>query len=338
MRIISALAAICFALPVGAGHHILAECREVVAIYPGTTLARLADTYFGDVEYRYSILLATNARVGQGFGFIGNPNDLPEGGKLCIPVFAEAEVEKNRFVTYVQAVREMALPYPSEVSQKLDPIDPQKPATVVSWVRRDQVQGWLERIGQTVAVGNQTWVTQAPHLQDFCRDYVAQRGPDPKSLTLRLEQRLGLAPNSAKTHFIEFEVETPGNPGQIFRPCVDSDVTTTTCEFKRLPNCDTLQVKDVYGLIVEATDGDKAACRRHNTFFLTQYYTSYGLSLPTEFPWTSLGYTFDWAHQPIGLSNDPGFIQFGESEYVMPATARVTVKSVTPTSEYCIVE
>lgn len=242
---------------------------------------------------------------------------------------------KNRFQTYVQAVREMALPYPSEVTNTLDPIDPTQPATVVSWVRRDQAQGWEAKIGETLAVGGQSWVTLAPHLQEFCRSYVRQRGPNPMALTLRLEQRLGLAPNSAKTHFVELEVATPGNPAQIFRPCVDNDVTTTTCEFKPLPNCDWLQVKDQFGLDVEASEADKAACRTHNTFFLTQYYTSYGLMLPTEFPWTSLGYTFDWAHQPIGLSNDPGFIQFGESEYVMPATAQVTVKSVTPTADYC---
>ena len=84
-----------------------------------------------------------------------------------------------------------------------------------------------------------------------------------------------------------------------------------------------------------AEQGEITACNRHYAFFTTQYYTSYGISLPTEFPWTSLGYTFDWAHWAIGLTDEPGFVQYGESEYVIPASATVTVKSVTATADYC---
>ena len=315
----TALIATVLATSAQAGHHSLPDCRETVEIYPGTTLARLADTFFGDVDYRYSILLSTNARVGQGFDYIGNPNALPVGKSLCIPEFSEAEVEKNRFLTYENAVRDMALPYPSEVSTTLDPIDITRPVTVSSWVRADQAPGWIAKIGTTGEIGRQTWVTEAPNLQQFCAQYVADRGPDPVSLTLRLEQRLGLAPQSAKTHFVEFEIANPGAPTQIFRPCTAPDVTTTTCAFGALPAC---------------APGD-TACHRHSDFFLGQYYHSFGVALPTEFPWTSLGYTFDWAHNPIGLSDRPSFIQYGESEYVVPATATVTVKSVTPTLDYC---
>ncbi len=302
-----------------AGHHALAECREVVEVYPGTTLGRLADTFFGNVDYRFAILLATNARTGQGFKFISNPNELPVGEKLCIPGITEAEVERNRFLTYERAVQDMALPYPSEVADDLDPIDTSQPVRVVSWVRADQAADWETKLNRTVPMGGQAWVTEAPNIQAFCAGYMQERGPDPVSLTLRLEQRLGLAPQSAKTHFVEFEVANPGAQSQIFRPCTSPDVTTATCAFGKLPACD---------------PGDEA-CHQHSDFFLGQYYNSYGVSLPTEFPWTSLGYTFDWALEPIGLGDRPDFIQFGESEYVVPATATVTVLSVTPTLDYC---
>jgi len=129
----------------------------------------MADTYFGNTEYRYAILLATNARAGNGFSFVSNPNGLTEENQLCIPVVGEAEMFKNRFQTYVQAVREMALPYPSEVTDTLDPIDPTQPATVVSWVRRDQAQGWRAKIGETLAVGGQSWVTLARICKSFAR-------------------------------------------------------------------------------------------------------------------------------------------------------------------------
>ena len=312
------------------------ECAATVQVFPGTTLARLADVHFGDVDYRYAILLATNGRAGQGFQFISNPNDLSKIDRLCIPNFAEAEVEKNRFLTYVEAVQDMALPYPSEVSTNLDPIDASKPATVVSWVRTDQADGWRDLVNKTQAIGNQSWVTLDPHLQDFCQTHIEQRGPDLRALTLRLEQRLGLAPRSAKTHFVTFEVANPGDTRQIFRPCVDTAVDTTTCAFKALPNCNKLTVPVAGGTTPRpATAEEKTACETNYAFITSQYYTSYGVTLPTEFPWTSLGYTFDWAHKAIGLTDRPEFEQFGESEYVLPATAMVTVKSVIPTAEYC---
>ncbi|WP_146348404.1 hypothetical protein [Falsiphaeobacter marinintestinus] len=326
------------ALPALADLQDKSACRAIVEIYPGTTLGRLADNYFGDINYRYAILLATNARSGQGFDFISDPNTLPIGKSLCIPQITEAEVEKNRFLTYEKAVTDMALPYPSEVSSDLDGIVTTQPATVVSWVRSDQAlgpTGWSSKVGQTIQVSGQTWVTLVPHLQEFCQTYIKDRGVDGPALTLRLQQRLGLAPQSAQTHFVEFEVENSSSYDQIFRPCVDPDVSTNTCKFGAFPNCSTLKIDSGTAEERDATLDEKAQCARHYSFFTGQYYHSYGISLPTEFPWTSLGYTFDWAHQPVGVSDQPSFIQYGESEYVLPKGAAVTVKSVTPTLEYC---
>ncbi len=320
------LALALFALPAHAGSH-LPDCRAEVDIFPGTTLANLADLYFGDVDYRYAILLATNARSSAPqFPFIGDPYRLPTSGKLCIPVQTEAEMERNRYLNYEEAVHDMAHAVPSEISDDLDAIDTSGPVTVVTWMRDDQVSGYDYAAGQTRTIDRQTWVTIVPKLQEFCQAHVKARGPDPRALTLRVEQRLGLPPNSADTTFVEFVVDNPGDPAQIFKPCVSPDVTATSCSLGPLTDCAKAHPNDPTA---------KAACDAHNDFFTGQYYGSYGLSRPSEYPWTSLGYTFDWAFKPLGHNEEPDFIQYGESEFVIPATATVTVKSVTKTADYC---
>jgi hypothetical protein len=300
----------------------LENCVATPAIFEGTTLANLADRYFGDVDYRYAIMLATNTRAGSGFPFIDNPNQLPVGQKVCVPAIAEAERLRNRFLTYVRAVQDMALPELSERSNNLTPIDTSRPAVAVTWVRASQAPDYQANMGKTIKAAGDIWVTLAPRLREFCTDYIKSEGGDVAALTLRLEQRLGLAPHSAKANFVELEVASPGNPDNIFRPCASSDVTTKTCELGPPKACD------------PSTPGGEQ-CHRHRDFFLNQYYSSYGVSLPTEFPWTSLGYTFDWAPGPVGLHGKTGFRVYGESEYVIPKGASITVKGVYTTADYC---
>src|SRR5690349_15837790 len=131
--------AACLVASVGAGRSQPAEgCMVTPTIFQATTLADVADMYFGDIDYRYAILLATNARSSSGFPYIGNPNRLTVGQKLCVPAIAEAERLRNRFVTYIKAVHDMALPQPSGQSDDLSPIDTSRPAIVASWVRANQ--------------------------------------------------------------------------------------------------------------------------------------------------------------------------------------------------------
>ncbi|MGB9365297.1 MAG: hypothetical protein WCE79_04710 [Xanthobacteraceae bacterium] len=317
------VAVACLTSSAGAGYSQENEnCIATPAIFNGTTLANVADRYFGDIDYRYAIMLATNTRSGSSFPYIGNPNQLPVGQKLCVPAIAEAERLRNRFLTYIKAVQDMALPEPSERSNNLTPIDTTKPATAVSWVRASQAQDYQANLGKTIKASGDIWVTLVPRLREFCTGYVKTQGGDLASLTLRVEQRLGMPPQSAKSSFVEFEVANPGNPDGIFRPCASADVTTKTCELGPPKACD-----------VGAASAEQ--CHRHRDFFLNQYYTSYGVSLPTEYPWTSLGYTFDWASGPVGLNGKSSFVVYGESEYVIPKGASVTVKAVYSTAEYC---
>ncbi|MEL6477094.1 MAG: hypothetical protein AAFR17_07180 [Pseudomonadota bacterium] len=300
-------------------------CRAEPVVKSQTTLIELADRWFGDPGFRWSILLATNARSSDPkFGFIGNPNQLApatasQPNHVCIPMLAEAERLQRRYDTYIHAVTDMAVAEPSEVVTTLDPVPASGPVQVATWVRTDQLSGLPSAAGASYTTTGDVWVTLSPKLQDFCQDFVANHSDDPAALTLRLEQRLGLAPASSKTFFVTYELASPTDGISLFRPCGDTEVTDTTCTLGPPASCPT---------------GD-STCAARSDFFYQQYYGSYGSERPVEFPWTSLGYTFDWAPGPAGLGGQIGFVAQGESEYVIPAGTEVTYVGRATTGDYC---
>lgn len=304
-------------------------CLATPEVFPGTTLSRLASLYFGDVRYQYGIMLATNARVGQGFPFVGDPFDLPEPGggvraKLCVPELAEAEQLRHRYDTYLKALADMAVAVPADVSHDLDAIPVGKPVSLATWIRDDQLKRYTRPGGGWIGtLPSDTWVTAEPHLKEFCTDFAKMNGGDPDLLTLRLEQRLGLAPHSAKTTFVSFTLADPDPAKTIFRPCASPAIDTESCAIRTSRDDDCSQATD------------PARCAAHNLFFYKQYYNSYGATQPTGFPWTSLGYTFDWSLGPADANGDASFVRFGESEYVVPQGTQVTITGAVKTASYC---
>lgn len=307
-------------------------CVATPEIYPGTTLSRLASFYYGDVGYQYAILLATNARAGAGFQFIGDPFNLPQPKtptdpriKLCVPELLEAERLRNRYDTYLAALADMTVSVPTHVSHSLDPITLHRPVTVATWIRGDQVGYFRNDDGSWVdRLGGDTWVTVEPHLQELCVGFTEANGPDPDLLTFRVEQRLGLAPHSAKTTFVSFTIADPDPAKNVFRPCASPAIDTNFCAVRTSDDdqCPTASPM-------------KERCEAHNRFFYKQYYNSYGAAHPTGFPWTSHGYTFDWALGPADANGRAEFVRFGESEYVVPAGTPITVEGAVTTTEYC---
>lgn len=304
-------------------------CLATPAIYPATSLAQLAEFYYGDIDYQYAIMLATNARVGSGFPFVGDPFQLPQatsgsGPNLCVPELTEAETLRNRYETYLRAIADMALAVPADVSHTLDPIEPGQPVTVATWIRADQLKRYKTQGGGWVdTLPGDTWVTEEPRLSEFCHHFADTSGGDPDLLTLRLEQRLGLAPHSAKTTFVSFTIADPDPAKNIFRPCASAAIDTTTCAVRSGSD-------DTCGDPQQAQ-----SCQAHNLFFYKQYYSSYGAARPTGFPWTSLGYTFDWALGPSDAIGHADFVRFGESEYVVPQGTPVTIVGAKTTAQYC---
>jgi hypothetical protein len=270
-------------------------CPTPREVSPETTLEGLASRDLGNPRYAIAIALATNARTADGFSYIANPDDLTGAKRVCVPSKAEARELARTWVVYDRAVTAARLPRNSAVSRTLVTIPPDQPINVVAWVRKDQA----DRLKTATA---ETWVTVEPHLQEFCRAFVRDHGSNEAKLTARLEQRLGLSPASSKAFFVRMKLDQPG-PDTIFRPCSNPAADQASC----------------------AAGPPAKASPEYQQWFRQQYYSSYGQSLIGEFPWTALGYTFDWA--------SPQHI--GESEFVVRKDAKIQILEVVPTTKYC---
>lgn len=170
---------------------------------------------------------------------------------------------------------------------------------VVTWTTQPTAQKYYP-FGKT-SVGVDVWVTLSPQIQQLCTAY----SKDPKALRLRLQQLLGLPPDVAGSpatprEFVVMSVRT----ADLFRPCPDPDPTKPQCGLtfpKALPN----------GQANKAWFAEQVTSRYQD---------------PNGYPWTRLGYTFDW---------NPVTPRYGASEYVLRKGSAVTVKTKTSTTGYC---
>ncbi|MEM6328409.1 MAG: hypothetical protein AAF791_14945, partial [Bacteroidota bacterium] len=144
------------------------------------------------------------------------------------------------------------------------------------------------------------WVTVAPQVQDACREF----DQDPQALRDRLQQFLGLKPEPAKSRvFVTLQVART----DVFRACTDPSLETTTCsEF------------------VPAGTPDE-----HVAWVAKQMLSSYVVSSTAEgtgYPWTRMGYTYDW---------NPTTPEVGAFEYVISPRRPVRVLGRAETGRYC---
>ncbi len=168
---------------------------------------------------------------------------------------------------------------------------------VVTWTGEDTARKYYP-LGRT-SVGIDVWVTLSPQVRDLCKAY----SKEPGALRLRLQQLLGLPADAEGTtgaprEFVVMSVRAK----DLFRPCPDPDPTTASCP----------------------TDFPADAPESHKAWMASQVSSRY--TAPGGYPWTRLGYTFDW---------NPDTPRYGASEYVLRRGSAVTVKSRTPTVRYC---
>lgn len=147
--------------------------------------------------------------------------------------------------------------------------------------------------GQDVNLSwGETWVTLNGAVQKKCTAFPK------KKLNLRIQQLLGLPPQAdANRFFVVLEVQTK----DMFRPCANPSLTETTC----------------------SPDFDKDATEAHKAWYAGQSAASYQ---DDGYPWTRLGYTYNW---------HPKSSEVGLSEFVINKGSNVKVISVTPTAQYC---
>jgi len=228
---------------------------------------------------------------------------------------------------YLDAIHDAERPEPSETCDSLVAItlpdegeliwdDNGERVLVVTWT---DFANWTNRSGYDLKVGKpilaekEIWVTVVPELKNFFVNNVIKK--DNIKLKLRLEQLLGLPPFSIKTKFVEIWVK----PDDLFRPSPDPGITDHVAELKfpLTPNRYEI-LGNKYNKYIE---------------WYEMYYKKWFNDLETQsykangFPWTRLGYTYDWGGNP---DRDDGL-----SEFVIKKRATIEIKSITRTQDYC---
>lgn len=117
---------------------------------------------------------------------------------------------------------------------------------------------------------------------------------------LRICQVLGLPPVNPKTntHIAQMWVQ----PSQLYRPAGNPDITTTTTG----------------AVLVPGVSNDYLTW--FNDYILFAYFHTLTSATDYHYPWTRLGYTYDWA---------PGAKEVGMSEFVMKAGSGAWVEKTT---------
>ncbi len=210
-------------------------------------------------------------------------------------------------VIYRQAITQAMSPEPSKIYDSLVQIVPSNKKLswkaingedyilVATWTSKPQFYQPYIDSAYYPTKQYEIWITTSPQLLErFRKD-------KPKDTVMRLRQMLGLPPNAQYTHFVEFWVR----PADLFRPCPDNEITDGTC-----------------GLCFPAT-ADSTYKAWINNGRISRYYPC---ELYNKYPWTQLGYTFDW--------NPKNKRHIGLSEFVIKPFSNVVVNAVYTTQQY----
>jgi hypothetical protein len=222
--------------------------------------------------------------------------------------FSQSEViSKDKLEqAYLRAVKDAEIAEPAEISRELTPIvyhNPEliwqgnpgmSPLLVVTWASPGKYD---EKVTDQKSEGD-VWVTVAPEVKNFCK----KLNLSSERLTLRLEQLLGLPPNDGKTDFVEIWVDLD----DLFRPSPDPEISDREAELD-FPQSDKF--------LTLAAD------------HITWFNKTRGISYKNRgYPWTRLGYTYDWGNQEN---------EIGLSEFVIKDGAALKIYSVVKTDTYC---
>ncbi len=169
---------------------------------------------------------------------------------------------------------------------------------VTSWMKQSSLQYWPE--GKTFTTSSNqafmSWVTTAPEMLDFLKKHNFSSSA---SLHLRIAQVLGMPPDSENDYFVEFWVY----PEDLFRPTPDPEINDHEANLY-FPG---------------------GVSQNYKTWFLNEMSNKYDTTTTNAFPWTRLGYTYDWA--------DP-LHEVGLSEFIIDTSSVVSVQKIYSSYEY----
>lgn len=127
--------------------------------------------------------------------------------------------------------------------------------------------------------------------------WFAENGDDVTDYELRFEQLIGLPATTSNTHFTAFWV----NPDDMNRPAYNADITSDVVELTYYDGMSQAHI--------DWMDANSAS----------SYYSAY------PYPWTRLGYTYDWADNGTA---------YGLSEFIVQQGATVDVEYTLSTEEF----
>lgn len=225
---------------------------------------------------------------------------------LCFIVSAPAQNEKEQaenLKTYNESIYQTSV-YKFSNLRPLKPLvfsDSSDSTTVVTLTN---FNGY--KMGAENTLTRDVWVTAVPEVKDLCHSFSGD-------VEMRLRQLLGLHPGQKFDKFVTMEVKR----GDVFRPAVNPDpILTLPCACPITVKCGEEFPANV----------DNKHIRWMADQMLSSYVISESSLIPAGYPWTRLGYTYDWK---------PGSNKYGASEYVIRNGAKVIVTEINPVGVYC---
>ena len=223
----------------------------------------------------------------------------------------DAPISPSTWNAYAAAITDSAVSRPGEVVNDLllpDPSDPRTQWRAFNGVPHLLVQRLSWRAATTVAPGEaftlsgNTFVAVPEEVGEVCAEYKCTQLNESK-LNLQLAQVLGLPPDAGYNVISRFWVK----PSDLIRPCTNVDITVTSCP------------QSVVNTVSQAGDWSSFLFNQAMDSWRTQRTgTQQRISCANDFenktkgncfgyPWTRLGYTFDWTP---AAKDDRGVTEF----------------------------
>lgn len=231
---------------------------------------------------------------------------------LCATAFAQSAPDSTLWTDSIIAAS--ANPTPAKQVDNLTAINAQNPNLVwktIDGVRYLKVVTYKSTKGATWYKNDQSgtyntqqwaiWVTVAPSVQQYCGKLTNLSTAEKDA---RLEAYLGLQPKSGHTTWVELWVKEE----DLFRPCPDNEISDSTCDL-----CLPENVPDWYRKWFNETRANQYGGQPANGY--------------VGYPWTQLGYTYDWWPEASTI--------VGASEFVIKPHSIVIVGDKQLTEAYC---
>lgn len=155
------------------------------------------------------------------------------------------------------------------------------------------------------------WVSPSAQLAQFCAGFSSDLSAE--QVVLKLQQLQGLPPRTGQDpctwKILQFTVDGLAVPEQFFRPCPKPDPTS-------MGPCP-----------ANFDESDPQATPDFRAWMAGQAFLAW--KIPHGYPWTHLGYTYNWDPQAASIH--------GTSEYVMRAGSTVEVTGVVSAVELCTI-